>query len=149
MGFCRRRRSTNELGIVPVGQGDGSLNPAEQGRSVLPPYHFSAAYFPIKDRSDLENVALAGYDFVEDWVDEEAQEQAREQARDNDDGDGLLRVAAYAGGHGGGKKTEAGDERGHHNGAKAEKRSAQGSFADGFALQAKFIDVADENDCRF
>jgi hypothetical protein len=97
-------------------------------------------------RLDLEAVGVAGYYFVEDGVDEEAEDQTRDEAGHDDDGERLLRVAANAGGHGGGKQAEAGNESGHHDGARAEKSSFAGGFADGAALDAQLIDVADEND---
>src|SRR5580704_9710327 len=99
--------------------------------------------------SDLEDVAIAGYDFVEDGVDEEAEDQAGDQAGDNDYGEGFLRVAAHAGGDGGGKQSETSYESGHHDGAKAKKRGFESGVADGFAFQAKLVDVADEDDRSF
>src|ERR1700757_609702 len=63
----------------------------------------------------LQDVAFAGDEFVEDRIDEEAEEQAGEKSRNNDDGERLLRVAANARGHGGGEKSQAGDESRHHN----------------------------------
>ena len=90
-----------------------------------------------------------GDHFIEDWVDEEAEDQSREQPGDDDDGEGFLRVAAHAGGHGGGKKAQASHQRGHHDGAQAKERSFPRGFADAFALQAKFVDVAHQNDRGF
>jgi hypothetical protein len=69
----------------------------------------------------LEVVAFAGGYFVQDGVDEEAEDQARDEAGDHDDGEGLLCVAADAGGHGGGEQAEAGDQGGHHDGAQAQQ----------------------------
>src|ERR1700676_980182 len=100
-------------------------------------------------RLHLEDVSIAGNDFVEDRVDEDAEEQAGEQSGDDDDGERLLRVAADAGGHGGRKKTEASDESGRHNGAEAQQGSAECGFADGFAFKAKLVDVADEDNGGF
>ena len=99
-----------------------------------------------KSRLDLEAVAFARGYFVQDGIDEEAEDQARDQPGDDDDGEGLLRVAADAGGHGGGEQAEAGDERGHHDGTKAQQSGFARGFANGAAFEAKFVDVADEND---
>src|SRR5580692_149172 len=97
----------------------------------------------------LEDIAFAGDEFVKNRVDEEAEEQAGEKSRDDDDSERLLGVAANAGGHGGGEKAEAGDERGHHDRAQAKQRSLQRCFADVFAFEAQFVDVADQNDGCF
>src|SRR5579864_6472931 len=96
--------------------------------------------------SDLEHIAFAGDDFVEDRVDEEAEDQARNQSGNHDDSERFLRVTADAGGHGGGKQAEAGDERGHHDGAKAKERGFERGVADAFAFETKFVDIADEDD---
>jgi hypothetical protein len=99
--------------------------------------------------SYLEDVAVAGNDFVEDGIDEEAEQEAGDKAGNDDDGERLLRVAADTCGHGSGEKAEAGDERGHHNGAKAQERGAECGFADTFAFEAELVDVADEDDGGF
>lgn len=54
---------------------------------------------------------MTGDDFLEHWVEEEAENQARDETRYDDDGERLLRVAADAGGHGGGEQAEASHER--------------------------------------
>src|ERR1700674_1466256 len=137
MGFCRRRRSRR--------RNSGFALEEKEGRTEIRPY------LPQENlcKLNLEDVAFPGHDFVEDWVDEEAEQEAGDKAGDDDDGEGLLRVAADTGGHGGGEKAEAGDERGHHDGAKAKERGAQGRVADGFTFQAKLVDVTDENDRGF
>ena len=77
--------------------------------------------FNTDECSDLQAVAFTGGYFVQDGVDEEAEDQARDEAGDDYDGEWFLRVAADAGGHGGGEQAETGDQGGHHNGAKAEQ----------------------------
>ena len=57
--------------------------------------------------SDLQNIAFTGNDFVKNRVDEEAQDQARHKTCDDHNGEGFLRVAADAGGHGGRQQAEA------------------------------------------
>ena len=96
-------------------------------------------------RLDLKYIAFAGDDFVQDGVDKKAEQQTGDEARDDDNGEWLLRVAADASGHGGGKKAEAGDESGHHDRAEAQEGGVARSLPNGTAFETKFVDVADEN----
>src|SRR6476646_3914817 len=109
-------------------------------------YRFFKRQVKAPSASDLKAVGIAGDDFVQDRVDEEAQDQTGDEAGDDDDGEGLLRVAADTGGHGGGEQTQAGDERGHHDRTQAEKGGFASGFADGAAFKAQFVDVTDKDD---
>src|ERR1700745_226508 len=98
----------------------------------------------LRTRLDLEAVAFAGGYFVQDRIDEEAEDQARDESGDDDDGEGFLRVAAYAGRHGGGEQAEAGYESGHHDGAEAQERSFACGLANGGAFKAQLVGITDE-----
>ena len=62
---------------------------------------------------------------------------------------GRLGVGADAGGKSGGQQAEAGNERGHHDGAEAKKRGFAGSGTDSHAFASQFIDVRDKDDGGF
>ncbi len=75
-----------------------------------------------------------GDEFVKDRVDEKAEEQAGEKSRDDDDGEGFLRVAANTRGHGGGKKSEASDQGGHHDRPQPKQRGFERGLTNVFAF---------------
>src|SRR5258705_441430 len=54
-----------------------------------------------------------------------------------------------AGGHGGGKKSEASDQRGHHDRPQAKQRGFEGGLTNVFAFEAQLVDVADQDDGGF
>ena len=125
-------------------------NPRQNPRPTLRKRGWGTRRGRVKARGlDLEDVAFAGDHLIEDGADDAAEKKARDEPRDDDDSEGLLRVRADASREGSGKKTKAGDKRGHHDGTQPHQRAFVCGAGHILAFKAQLIDVGDVDNGGF